>query len=89
MVGPMMGGCNTMTSMTLATSSMPMSMSMPMSKPMATPSMTGTPTMSSMSMTSSMVASSSPAYNAANGIVPSNIGTALGALIAAVGLFAL
>lgn len=83
MVGPMMGGCKTMTSMTMASSSMPMS------KPMATPSMTGTPTMSSMSMTSSMAASSSPAYNAANGIVPSNVGTALGALLAAVGLFAL
>lgn len=85
MVGPMMGGCKTMTSMPMASSSMPMSTSMPMSKPVATPSMT----MSSMSMTSSMAASSSPVYNAANGIVPSNIGTAVGALMAAVGLFVL
>lgn len=57
-------------------SSMPMSksMSMPMSTPMATSTMSGSRTMSSGSMTSStMMASTSPAYNAASGISPSNI----------------
>lgn len=61
---------------------------MAMSKPTPTSSMTGTPTKPSMSMTS-MAASSPPVYNAASGSVSSNMGTVLGALMAAVGLFAI
>lgn len=85
-VGPMMGGCKTESSMPMSSSMsmpMPMPMSTPIAKHMATPSMTGTPSMSS----GSMPATSSPVYNAANGIVPSNIGTIMGSLAVALGLF--